>query len=417
MHYQYSCFNCHKKYSPAEIETENHYLCLTCGSSNKNEPLNGVLLVEYDFDFLKSKLSRAEMLKRAPGTFWEYPFLWPLSSLSETKPDLLEKLRLPANPIQRSSIAGHDVMILDDTRNPTFSYKDRATSLVALKALELGIHEITMASTGNAGSSLAGICARLGLQSHVFVPANIPEAKRLQIQAYGAHIYLVDGDYDAAFDLSLEIATQKGWYNRNTALNPLTIEGKKSGAFDIFLALDGNLPDAIFIPVGDGVILSGIYKGFSDLLTLGWIEKIPQLIAVQAKGSDALVRYLETGVFNYSPAHTLADSIHAGAPRNLYMAATAIKESGGKAIRVSDETISAAQKKAAQQMGILIEPAAAASLAGFLKLQDSGVVTKNDNIMLLFTGNGLKDAQSLKRWNPTPQAKSDVEWKEILLDN
>ncbi len=412
MHYQYSCFNCQKKYSAAEIENENQYLCPDCGSSNKNEPLKGVLLVEYDFDFIKSKLSRAKLLKNQPGSFWDYPFLWPLSSLSKTKPGLLQKLRLPSNPILNSSINGHNLIIFDDTRNPTFSYKDRATSLVALKALELGINEITMASTGNAGSSLAGICARLGIQSHVFVPSNIPQAKRLQIQAYGANIYLVDGDYDATFDLNMEISQQKDWYIRNTALNPLTIEGKKSGAFDIFLALQGNLPDAIFIPVGDGVILSGLFKGFTDLLSLGWIEKIPKLIAVQAEGSDALVRYMEQGIFKYSPAHTMADSIHAGAPRNLYMAASAIKQSSGKAIRVSDEAISAAQKIAAQQSGILVEPAAASSLAGYLKLQDLDTVK---NSMILFTGNGLKDSKSLKQWNPTPQAKSEGEWKEILL--
>jgi len=415
MHYQYSCFNCHKKYSPAELEKENQYLCPDCGSANKNEPLTGVLLVEYDFGFLKSKLSREEILKKEPGSFWDYPLLWPLTPASFAKIDLLQKLRLPSNPILNSSINGRELLIFDDTRNPTFSYKDRATSLVALKALELDINEITMASTGNAGSSLAGICARLGLKSHVFVPKNIPTSKRLQIQAYGANIYLVDGDYDTAFDLNLEIASNKGWYNRNTALNPLTIEGKKSGALDIFLALDGNLPDSIFIPVGDGVILSGVYKGFSDLLNLGWIEKIPQLIGVQAEGSDALVRYLDNGVFNYSPAHTLADSIHAGAPRNLFMAANAIKESNGLAIRISDDGILEAQKKAAQKLGVLIEPAAAASLAGFLKLRDLGILSKNNKNMVLFTGNGLKDSKSLEEWNSVPKAKSDVEWKELLL--
>jgi threonine synthase len=416
MHYQYACFNCHKKYSPKEIEKGNIYLCPSCGSSKKNKPLKGVLQIEYDLDFLKSKLSRENILKNIPGAFWDYPQYWPLSSLSATRASLLEKLRLSSNPVQKTGINGQDVLVFDDTRNPTFSYKDRATSLVALKALELGIKEITMASTGNAGSSLAGICARLGLQSHVFVPKNIPTAKRLQIQAYGANLYLVDGDYDAAFDLNLEITKQKGWYNRNTALNPLTIEGKKSGAFDIFISLKGNLPDLIFIPVGDGVILSGIYKGFLDLLNLGWIEKIPQLIGVQAAGSDAVVRYLEEGVFNYQPAYTQADSIHAGAPRNLYMAADSIKKSSGKALRVSDEAISSAQKIAAQDMGILVEPAAAAALAGFLKLRESDSTISSQKCMLLFTGNGLKDSQSLERWNSVPEAWSDIEWKKILLD-
>ncbi|KAA3616932.1 MAG: pyridoxal-phosphate dependent enzyme [Calditrichaeota bacterium] len=414
MHYKYSCFNCKKEYSATEIEKENFYLCPNCGSANKNEPLNGVLKVDYDFDFLKSKLTRNDFLNCEPGAFWDYPLLWPLDSASFEKKSQLEKLRLSNNPVQKYQLNNKDILIFDDTRNPTFSYKDRATSLVAMKALELGISQITMASTGNAGSSLAGICARLGLQSHIFVPKNIPQAKRLQIQSYGAQIYLVDGDYDAAFDLNLEVTQNKGWYSRNTAYNPLTIEGKKSGAFDIFLALKGNLPDFIFIPAGDGVILSGIYKGFEDLKNLGWIEKIPQLVAVQADGSDALVRFIENGKFNYKPASTMADSIHAGAPRNLFMAASAIKESGGKALRVSDKAISEAQKIAAQQLGILIEPAAAASLAGLLKLTGDEYI-REKKCMLLFTGNGLKDVQSLQNWNLNPEAKPTLEWKKILM--
>ncbi len=174
---------------------------------------------------------------------------------------------------------------MDETRNPTLSYKDRASFLVALKAKELRINEISTASTGNAGSSLAGICSRLGLTSHIFVPSSIPKAKRIQIQSYGANIYLVDGTYDDAFDICLEISKEKNWFNRNTAYNPLTIEGKKSAAYDIFISSQGKLPDVIFVPVGDGVIISGIYKGFYDLKKLGWIEKIPKLIAVQAEGS------------------------------------------------------------------------------------------------------------------------------------
>ncbi len=163
-------------------------------------------------------------------------------------------------------------MIFDDTRNPTLSYKDRASSLVAIKAIQLGINEISTASTGNAGSSLAGICARLGIKSHIFVPEKIPIGKRIQIQAFGASIYLVKGNYDQAFDLCLEISRAKSWYNRNTAYNPFTIEGKKSAAYDMFISLKGKLPDYIFIPVGDGVIISGIYKGLVGIKT-AWLDK------------------------------------------------------------------------------------------------------------------------------------------------
>ena len=153
-------------------------------------------------------------------------------------------------------------MLLDETRNPTLSYKDRATSLVVLKAIELGINEIAAASTGNAGSSLAGICARLGLSARIYVPQNIPDAKRIQIKAYGAKLEVVDGDYDKAFDVCLEESKKNNWYNRNTAYNPLTIEGKKSAAYDIFISTQGIIHDVILVPVGDGVIISGIFKGF-----------------------------------------------------------------------------------------------------------------------------------------------------------
>ncbi|MCB0282861.1 MAG: pyridoxal-phosphate dependent enzyme [Calditrichaeota bacterium] len=321
-------------------------------------------------------------------------------------------MSLPANPVLNYSLSSQSLLVFDDTRNPTFSYKDRASILVALKAIQNNIHEITMASTGNAGSSIAGICARMGLKAHIFVPKAIPLAKRLQIQSYGAQLYLVDGDYDQAFDLNLEVTTKTGWYNRNTAYNPLTIEGKKSAAFDMFLALQGNLPDWIFVPVGDGVILAGLYKGFYDLHQLGWIEKLPKLIAIQSTGSAAVVRYFETGIFEYEPAETIADSIHAGAPRNLFMADDAIKRSGGFAFAVDDSEIIFAQEKISKNLGILTEPAAAASSAGFLKSMKKGLVNQHDKTMLMFTGNGLKDFGSLERWNETPVAKSVVQWRE-----
>ena len=291
-------------------------------------------------------------------------------------------------------INNKELSVLDETRNPTLSYKDRASSLVALKAIELGIKEIAAASTGNAGSSLAGICARLGLKSHIYVPKNIPEAKRIQIEAYGSDLVVVDGDYDLAFDKCLEDSIKNGWYNRNTAYNPLTIEGKKSAAFDIFIQTKGKIPEVIFIPAGDGVIISGIYKGFTELLKLGWIEKLPKLVLIQSENSDAIVRFIEKGVFEYCPADTIADSISAGAPRNLYMAAEAVKQTNGMAISISDADILQAQKKFIRKTGILCEPSSAAAYAAFMELKDDKVV-RNKSVLLLITGNGLKDTKNL----------------------
>ena len=395
-YYNYKCFNCSKIYSLEQIEKEMLYLCPKCGKAEKNKPLEGVLTVEYDYDNLKKKLSRDKFLNLSPGKFWLYPELWPVN-FHQFDDEQLKRISLPEDQLLKYDVDGNKFWILDETRNPTLSFKDRASSLVALKAIELGIEEISAASTGNAGSSLAGICARLGLRSRIYVPKNIPEAKRIQIEAYGAHLKIIDGDYDKAFDICLEESKRNKWYNRNTAYNPLTIEGKKSAAYDIFISSKGNVTDVIFIPVGDGAILSGIYKGFKELLALNWIDKLPKLIAVQSTGSDALVRYLETGKFEYKPANTIADSISAGAPRNLFMAAEAVKESNGFAMAVTDEEILSAQKGFIKQTGILCEPSCASVYAAYKKLLVEDRLSASAKNLLLITGNGLKDIESLKK--------------------
>ena len=182
----------------------------------------------------------------------------------------------------------------------------------------------------------------------------------------------------------------------------------------MFISLKGKMPDYIFVSVGDGVIISGIYKGLWELKQLGWINKIPKLIAVQASGSDALVRYMKTKKFIYKPAHTIADSIHAGAPRNLFMAADAVTNTNGLAVSVTDSEIIDAQRKSAKEFGILIEPAAAASFAGYLKLVRTKSISPKAKSLLMFTGNGLKDQQSLTTWNEEPKSLSPNEWKQIL---
>ena len=417
-HYLFRCSNCDNEYSVSEIEDHLLYICPKCGSNKKNKPLSGVLEVVYDYGLVKSNISKEAFLRLSGGKIWEYPYLWPLdyddTGIVGISSELLNKLSLSANNIYGIEYEASKLKIFDDSRNPTLSYKDRASILVALKALQLGITEISAASTGNAGSSLAGICARLGIESHIFVPKNIPSSKRIQIQSFGANLYVVDGDYDEAFDLCLDISKKKNWYNRNTAYNPLTIEGKKSSVFDMFIELKGKLPEYIFVPSGDGVIISGIYKGLKELKLLGWIDELPKLVAVQAEGSDAIVRYFESNKFEFEPAQTIADSINAGAPRNLFMAVDSIKKTNGYAVRVSDNEIMEAQKELSSNYGILSEPAAAASFAGYVKLRKTA--NKGfENSMLMITGNGLKDISSLETWNYTPEIKSFENWKKYLL--
>lgn len=420
-HYLYQCFNCKKELSSKLIEENLIYLCPDCGKAERNKPLEGVLIIKYDYDFLKKKLSREDFLNSQPGQIWNFPEILPLKFNHHTKEilsidyDLLDSLSLNSKPLIKLNYENFQLLAFDETRNPTFSYKDRASILVALKAIQMGINQISAASTGNAGSSIAGICARLGISSNIFVPKNIPESKRLQIQSYGANLFVVDGAYDDAFDLCLEVSSKRKWFNRNTAFNPLTIEGKKSGAYDIFISTRGSIPDKIFVPVGDGVIIGGLYKGFLELFELGLIEQLPELIAVQSSGSNAVVRYLKTGKFELMPAQTIADSICAAAPRNLNMAYEAIKHTNGFAVEVSDSEILQAQREVIRKFGIFVEPSSASTFAAFKKMKSSNQINSNDRILLMFTGNGLKDMQSIRTWNENIKPKKYDEWSGELF--
>ncbi|MEW6196354.1 MAG: threonine synthase [Bacteroidota bacterium] len=410
--YHYKCFDCGKEFSSKGIEENFVYLCPNCGRTERNKPLKGVLTIEYDYAKIKKTILKNKFLKLTPGKFWDYPFLWPIKKYPLKK--ILSRLQLSPAPILDYEIEGRKIRFFDDTRNPTLSYKDRASAVVALKALEFGVAEISAASTGNAGSSLAGICARLGIKSHIFVPSTIPDAKRIQIQSYGANIYLVDGTYDEAFDLCLEISSTKKIYNRNTAYNPLTIEGKKSAMFDIFLQLKGQLPDYIFVPVGDGVIISGLFKGLYDLKKLGWIKKYPKLIGVQSEGSDAIVRYIENGEFEFRKAATIADSIAASAPRNLYMAADAIRLTDGKALSVSDVEILNAQSLISEKTGLFVEPSSASTYAGYKKFVAANKISPKANFLLMMTGNGLKDTDAVMKNVLKPEVLTSNQIKNIF---
>ncbi|MGB9663655.1 MAG: threonine synthase [Ignavibacteria bacterium] len=410
--YFYFCPTCKKEYSRNFIEENLIYLCPGCGRAERNKPLEGVLRIKYDYDEIKKSNIKTKLLNSFPGSIWNFPEIIPLdfnekeNVFPEIDEKLLKSLTLTTNPLMKLKFENFDLYAFDDTRNPTFSYKDRASILIALKAIQLGLKKISAASTGNAGSSIAGICARLGLNANIFVPKTIPESKRIQIQSYGANLFIIDGTYDDAFDLCLEVSSKKKWFNRNTAYNPLTIEGKKSAAYDIFISFKGKIPENIFIPAGDGVIVGGMYKGFYELLELGLIEKLPRLIAVQSSGSNAIVRYFQTKKFELQPAETIADSICAAAPRNLYMAYEAINSSSGFAIEVDDEEILNAQKEVIQKYGIFIEPSSAAAFAGFKKSILSGLIEEKEKHLVMFTGNGLKDINSLLKWNEKIEPKT-----------
>ena len=354
--YHFQCNDCKASYKPDEVQ----YLCPVCAKENSPDmPPKGVLKTFYHYDNI-SKNTNFKILKETG-----FIDLLPINSM-ESLPDL----KIGNTPLYQ--ITGLDKKKLsfqlyfkDDSQNPTFSFKDRASALVSAFAKQQKINTIVAASTGNAGSSLAGICAAQGQKAIIMVPESAPKAKLTQIVMYGAKIVPVSGTYDDAFDLSIKATEEFGWYNRNTAYNPFTVEGKKTVSFEIYEQLGLDIPDRIFVPVGDGVIISGIYKGFEDLLKLKIIDKMPVIVAVQAKNSDNLIRNIGNSGFEIKKSHTLADSISVDIPRNFYMAKDFIEKYNGETLTVEDKDILKASSLLAKNTGLFAEPAAATLLQDF----------------------------------------------------
>jgi threonine synthase len=345
-----------------------------------------VLEAVFDYDELRRRL--------VPGKLD-----WTL--LSAVEPEHFPAFPVGNTPLCAVARLGQELglprlFVKNEGLNPSGSLKDRASFLVAAEALRLGEGRIVAASTGNAASALAAVCAAAGLQALIFVPESAPRGKLLQMLLFGATVVTVKGSYDDAFRLSLDYTAARGGLNRNTAYHPLTLEGKKTVSLEIYDQLGGRAPDAVLVPVGDGVILAGVHKGFLDLLRLGLIDRLPRLIAVQAERSDAIHRYFATG--SYSDAHdpgTVADSISVACPSHAHGAVRALRESDGLALTVTDAAILDAQARLARSTGIFAEPAAAAALAGLEQLQQrSAALPSSATVVLLATGHGLKDIEA-----------------------
>jgi threonine synthase len=299
------------------------------------------------------------------------------------------------------------LLVKDDTRNPSGSTKDRASQLVVAKAVEYGFDTVATASTGNAATALAAVTAAAAVSAIVLVPASAPPAKLVQMLSYGARVIPIAGSYDEAFEICLSACDQLGWYNRSTALNPFTIEGKKTLALEIAAAMQPESPDVVLVPTGDGVIISGIAKGFADLQSAGLIARVPRLLAVQPEGSAAIANALRQGTGSIAPvsgACSIADSLTVESPRNAIMCLSRVRESGGGGIVVSDDAIIAAIHRLARLTGIFPEPAAAAALAGLEAALSQGMVDRDERAVLVITGTGLKDVEAAARAVRLPEA-------------
>jgi threonine synthase len=394
----YQCSLCSTQYAPGEVT----YTCPKDG---------GNLDVVLDYPSIQNSVNPNTLFASQDFSLWRYLPLLPVDDPGGYTTPIRAAGWTPLySPLDLQKKLGlQSFWIKDESRNPTASFKDRASAVVVAHAQEANLDVVVTASTGNAGAALAGMAAAVGQKAVIFAPRSAPPAKIAQLLIYGAQVLLVDGNYDQAFDLSIQASQAFGWYCRNTGYNPLTAEGKKTAAYEIWecllnrsqfvqeesVSLSGKRPLNIFVSVGDGNIISGIHKGFKDLVGLGWMEKMPRLWGVQAEGSAAILHAFQNGSEVIAPiaAHTLADSISVDLPRDGIRALQAARQSGGAYIGVSDDEILSAVVELGR-IGIFAEPAGAAAYAGLIKALQQARLGPEDPVLVINTGSGLKDIRA-----------------------
>lgn len=387
----YRCSLCSAQYGLDEVQ----YTCPTDG---------GNLDVVLDYQGIKSKTTPSGIFSSRELSLWRYLPLIPTPDPGGVSTPLRAAGYTPvfAPPRLAGELGLTSLWIKDESRNPTASFKDRASAVVVSRARKIRAEVVVTASTGNAGAALAGMAAAVGQRAVIFAPKTAPPAKVAQLLVFGAQVMLVDGTYDDAFDLTIQAAAEFGWYCRNTGYNPFTAEGKKTAAFEIWEWMETNhLPAekskqlSIFVSVGDGNIISGIHKGFKDLMALGWLEQMPRIFGVQAEGSAAIANAFRahTEVITPVSATTIADSISVDLPRDGVRAVRAAAQTGGQYILVSDVEIIAAIASLGRA-GIFAEPAGAAAYAGLHKAIQQEVIANDNPVLVINTGSGLKDVRA-----------------------
>lgn len=416
----YRCSICGAEYLPGQVT----YTCPKDG---------GNLDVVLDTDSIRKKFQPEDITSRTEASLWRYLPLLPVNEPQGNSTPLHAAGWTPVFALPRLAEKLHlkHLWLKDESRNPTASFKDRASAVVVTRAQEIKSEIVVTASTGNAGAALAGMAAAVGQKAVIFAPKNAPQAKVAQLLVFGAKVILVDGTYDDAFDLTIKAANEFGWYCRNTGYNPFTLEGKKTAAFEIWewwieahrdwhkkdSALDTHPPLTILVSVGDGNIISGIHKGFKDLLALGWIPNMPRIIGVQAEGSAAIANAFNAGTETITPvsAKTLADSISVDLPRDGVRAVRAAQHTNGTYITVPDDEIIKAIAELGS-MGVFAEPAGATAYAGLVKATSQGVVGGDDPVVVMNTGSGLKDVRAaLQAVTSAPVIEPTLEAVKKLL--
>ncbi len=381
---QLFCVACGKKAEfPASAGT-----CPTCADAF------AILDIEFDLTRVARSMTPAALANR-PLNHWRYHELLPIEPDEAAFAWPVGWTPIIDTPRLAEWAGCRQFRAKDDGRNPTSSFKDRASSVGVLHALRAGAKRIACASTGNAASSLAGYAAMAGMPATIFVPQRAPEPKVAQLLIYGADVRRVRGSYAQAYDLCTAECAKNGWYNRNCAINPYLVEGKKTCGLEIAEQTAGREPDWVAVSVGDGCTVAGIAKGLLEMKELGYIARVPRVLGVQAAGMDPVAQAFETGELPSGfSGHTLADSIDVPVPRNWRKALKYVKAVGGAMVRVTDDEITDAMKAAGRLAGVFAEPAAAASIAGVRRAVADGVIAKGADVLAVVTGNGLKDIKT-----------------------
>jgi len=350
-----------------------------------------VLEIDFDLDAVRTSMTR-EALASRPGNHWRYRELLPVEPDEAASgwpvgwTPIVEVPRL-------SQWAGVGrLRIKDDGRNPTGSFKDRASSVGVVHAVQHGAERISCASTGNAASSLAGFAAMAGLPATIFVPASAPEPKVAQLLIFGADVRRVRGSYEQAYELCSAECALHGWYNRNCAINPYLVEGKKTCGLEIAEQTACDIPDWVVVSVGDGCTIAGIAKGLVEMHAIGMIERVPRVLGVQAEGVDPVAQAFESGRAPPVPrGSTIADSIDVKVPRNWRKAIARVRQTDGSFVTVRDEQIAEAMLAGGSRAGVFAEPAAAAAIAGVKQAAAEGLIARHESVLAVVTGSGLKD--------------------------
>jgi threonine synthase len=373
------CPVCGRKYSPDEVQT----ICQDC---------NSPIYAQYDLEAIKRSLTKEEVARRTKG-IWRWSELLPVKdaafriTLGEGDTPLLD--------LQRSGrkLGTPQLYMKDESLNPTGSFKSRGLVMAMAKAIELGVESFVIPTAGNAGAALAAYAARAGVEAHVFMPKDAPKLLQLEVQMFGAELRLVDGLISDAGKLAKAESASKGWFDVSTFKEPYRAEGKKTMGLELAESFNWDLPDVILYPTGGGTGLVGMWKAFDELEKLGWIgTKRPRFVSVQAEGCAPVVRAFQQGderAAFWEGAQTIAAGLRVPGPFADRSILSALRESHGTAIAVSDADIINSQKELMTQEGIMAAPESAATLSALKKLIDTGWIDRQEKIVLFHTGSGL----------------------------